>query len=472
MTKLELTIDASTLDCLAYDDQTALILGLPPIKTTKTDPTGRVNLPQLLADDQELERLNAAVAKLTRRVDTSTSTQEVQGREQQPTSSFETLDLVFLAPHAPRAALLADRSPLQGVFSSPIRAVHTAGPLHLSCFTHISLLDSTSSNTTIRIVALEYSREHRSRLLRQEFASWLVEDHIEKSVVATRADGTIVFWNRFATSLYQYTPEEAMGSEIRSLIATKISLEQGNEMMERMAQGEHYSLMYLVSRKDNTEFMAHCTTTPIFDQNGVCQIIVGVSADYSELHNVMTELDELNANLEKEVAARTEQLLTREKHLRMIGTAMRESDTGVLITDQDYRITWCNDAVSRMLGLRTKRILGMFPWDLPLHHEQKHDVSADAGDGGSSSHSLGAGDEKSLSLESYFLMEKMLHEQDDGYPRISSKGDLVDAAGGLEDNSEGGNKVVGVEEEGSIFIPEIDETATIGCHLLSNRPPQ
>ena len=210
--------------------------------------------------------------------------------------------------------------------------------LHLSCFTHLSW---HNDHTVIKLVALEFSRDHRSQLLRQEFASWLVEEHIEKSVIATRADGTIVFWNRFATSLYQYTPEEAMGSEIRSLIAGRISLEQGNEMMERMAQGHHYSIMYMVSRKDKTEFMAHCTTTPIFDQHGVCQVMVGVSADYSELHNVMTELDQLNANLEKEVVARTEQLLTREKHLRMIGSAMRESDTGVVMTNQDYRITWC-----------------------------------------------------------------------------------------------------------------------------------
>jgi len=84
---------------------------------------------------------------------------------------------------------------IHGVFRSPIRAIHTCGPEALACFVHISLLDEHS----FQLTAIEYSRSQREKKLRQEFGSWLLEEHIEKSVIATDPIGTVVFWNRFAT---------------------------------------------------------------------------------------------------------------------------------------------------------------------------------------------------------------------------------------------------------------------------------
>lgn len=408
MTKLDLTISASTLDCVDYDELTAKILGIP-----FPPSEGTINIASILADYHELYLLQEACDKLQK-----------HSHKGQQHSTFQTLNLVFSAPNASTEAPSSDRRPLKGVFSSPMTAFHTSDPWQLSCFTHLQLVrlkeNEKGASAVLKLSALEYSREHRSKLLQQEFGSWLLEEHIEKAVIATTTDGTIVFWNRFASTLYQYDKQYAIGKEIRTLISTRLFKEKDDEMMRRLGEGEHFSTMYKAGRADGTEFMAHCTTTPIMDANGQVQFMVGVSADYSQLHDVMSELEKLNANLEKEVVARTEQLLAREKHLRMIGAAMKESDTGVMITNDDYKITWCNEAVSRMLGLKKEVILGMKPWDLPLQQETKGSAPGGGGDGNNSvgsndSHSnfqVMEADEKASSLETYFMEEKSFNEKE------------------------------------------------------------
>ena len=483
MTKLELTISASMdmdmdmemdmhIDIVEYNDQTAQILGLPlPSPTPTTTPTAKpipIPISEVLADSQQLRLLQQSIQKIARTsksksnnttsstATSSTATKAKSASTEQPhsssisiSSSFQTLNLVFLAPdpastpESEQLLITADRSPLTGVFQSPMHAFHTAGHFHICCFTQLQQLqplqqsqqpsrdnnDNATTITIIQLVALEYSREHRATLLQQEFESWLVDQIMEKAVIATTIDGTVVYWNRFATALYGYHKQEAMGQEIRDLISTNMSRQQGNEMMARMVEGEHFSTMYKAARKDGTDFMAHTTTTPILDgNNGQVQFMVGVSADYSQLHTVMNKLEQLNANLEKEVVARTEQLLAKEKRLRMIGAAMKQSDTGVIITNNQYNITWCNEAVSRMLGLRQQVILGMKPWELPLQKESKasgsnthtntnnnnnaaEDAISVASSQDSNAHARDSR-QKTSSLETFFMQEKAYNEQE------------------------------------------------------------
>jgi len=176
----------------------------------------------------------------------------------------------------------------------------------------------------------------------------------------------IVFWNRFAEELYQYTREEALGKNVMDVTPSDVTQELGAQIFGKLAKGEHWKGFFGVQRKDSTQFIAHVTDTPVLDSEGNLKFIVGVSADYSQMHNLMKELKSLNANLEKEVDDRTKELMEREKTLRMIGAAVKESDTGVFITEDDRRIIWSNDAVSRMFDLPEKDLLKMLPWDLPI----------------------------------------------------------------------------------------------------------
>lgn len=129
--------------------------------------------------------------------------------------------------------------------------------------------------------------------------------------------------------------------------------------------------MFPVKRKDDSVVMAHVTNTPILDVNEKLKFIVGVSADYTHLHSVMNRLEELNSNLEREVQARTHELLERERLLRRVGAAVQESDTAVLITNKEFAVIWANNAVYKMLSLPEDGVMGKLPWSLPLVLENK-----------------------------------------------------------------------------------------------------
>mmetsp|Transcript_42798 Transcript_42798/g.103298 ORF Transcript_42798/g.103298 Transcript_42798/m.103298 type:complete len:778 (+) Transcript_42798:668-3001(+) len=240
--------------------------------------------------------------------------------------------------------------------------------VEIAAFTHISVVDD---DNTIKIIAMEYSRNHREDLLRQEFGSWLLEEYIEKAVIATTLEGNVVFWNRFASELYQYEKEYVTGKSIMDLTPSEMTMEQGQEIMAKLRQGEHWNGYFRVRRKDNSSFMAHVTDTPILDTNGQVKFIVGVSADYTEVHDLTDRLQKLNEDLEEEVRRRTEKLVEQETQLRNVGAAINESDTGVLITDASFSIVWSNHAVSELLSVPGDSLHGVKLTKIPQLQDSK-----------------------------------------------------------------------------------------------------
>lgn len=286
MAKLELTISASSLDCLSLSDKTAEILGVHGGQLHGGAVTA---ISSLLADANEFQELEIQVKKLL---------EKKEGGK----ISFVTFSLVFSAPNAPTAASGVDRSPVQGIFRSPIQAIHTCGELQISCFVHLELSDDAQA---FHLTAMEYSREHRENMLRVEFGSWLLEEHIEKAVIATDPVGRVVFWNRFASELYQWDKEEAVGHSILELTPSEMTREQNTEIVGRLLNGEHWKGMFGVRKKDGTSFMAHVTDTPILDRDGALKFVVGVSVDYTQFHDLMGELETINTDLEMEVLSRS-----------------------------------------------------------------------------------------------------------------------------------------------------------------------
>ncbi|CAB9506203.1 sensor kinase/phosphatase LuxQ [Seminavis robusta] len=350
MVKFELEVSFSSLVCVrAGDEKSAALLGVKP----------GCHLSSLLVDDQELRELQSHVKQL-----------ELDARDDK--DAFSTFQLVFRAPglpvqQTPTSTTSIDRSPIQGVFRSPIRAIHLSNEQELSCFVHIQVAPASSSDSSFILTAVEYSRKHRENLLRQEFGSWLLEDHIEQAVIATDPLGTVVFWNRFASELYQYAQNEAMGQNIMGLTPSDMTQEQGMEIFTKLQKGEHWKGFFGVKRKDKSSFMAHVTDTPVLGADGQLKFIVGVSADYTQMHDLMEELRRLNTDLEQEVQVRTTALLDRERSLRMVGAAVQQSDTGVIIANEDFKMVWSNEAALNLLQLSPDKLQGLgLPWKLPL----------------------------------------------------------------------------------------------------------
>jgi hypothetical protein len=140
-------------------------------------------------------------------------------------NAYNTLNLVFTAPGAPALAPKANRSPLNIPHAAPARdGFHSGSEVQLSCFTHIELWDEEEGMPMIKLVAIEYSREHRKDLVGKEFGNWLLHNCVKNAVVVARPSGEIVFWNEDASEKYQWADQEPLERDVSILSGPKSGL--------------------------------------------------------------------------------------------------------------------------------------------------------------------------------------------------------------------------------------------------------
>src|SRR5688572_17100087 len=99
---------------------------------------------------------------------------------------------------------------------------------------------------------------------------------VQQAVMAIDLEGKIIFWNRFAESLYGWLAEEAVGQSAAFLIPAA-SQEQEGAFMARLRQGESWEGEFTVQRRDGSTFTALVTDSPIFDEQGVFVGMIRVS---------------------------------------------------------------------------------------------------------------------------------------------------------------------------------------------------
>lgn len=97
-----------------------------------------------------------------------------------------------------------------------------------------------------------------------------------KAVIGTYADGTIVYWNEMAVTLYGWTAENALGKNVLDVTPTNRSLDEAAHIMEHMRAGRDWAGEFMVRRRDGTPMVVHVTTIPVRDGDRVIGV-VGVS---------------------------------------------------------------------------------------------------------------------------------------------------------------------------------------------------
>jgi PAS domain S-box-containing protein len=155
-------------------------------------------------------------------------------------------------------------------------------------------LDRPQFVETLQRAIGEYALQNRSKALGEvrtryrevterhkhivEGSDRLVLTKRQQAVIATEPDGTIMYWNRTAETLYGWTAQEALGHNILQVTPTKQSVDEGRKIMDQLCRGESWSGQFAVQEKDGTEFMALVNDHPLYDQEGRLIAIVGVSS--------------------------------------------------------------------------------------------------------------------------------------------------------------------------------------------------
>ncbi|MEP7294535.1 MAG: PAS domain S-box protein, partial [Chloroflexota bacterium] len=126
---------------------------------------------------------------------------------------------------------------------------------------------------------------------------------VGQAVIATNIDNKIIYWNRFAETLYGWSAEEALGRSIVDLTPADTSREQAQAIMARLHMGESWQGELIVQCRDGTRFPVLVTDTPIMDENGALIGIIGVSLDITERKRTEGAIQQSEALLRAVLAA-------------------------------------------------------------------------------------------------------------------------------------------------------------------------
>ena len=128
----------------------------------------------------------------------------------------------------------------------------------------------------------------------------LLLDSIAQAVAAADPEGRLVYVNAAAEQLFGWRSSDVIGKDARKLIAAPEASEEADVIHYRLLAGKPYSGKLRLTRLNRTEFMAHLSSSPAFDERGTLIGLIAVITD-------QTERDQLNLE-RRTLALQTETL--------------------------------------------------------------------------------------------------------------------------------------------------------------------
>src|SRR5512146_1069021 len=105
----------------------------------------------------------------------------------------------------------------------------------------------------------EVSRERRTGLMQSKPAPLSAEEKlrlqaqllnvVEQAMLVVDLTGHILFWNRFAETLYGWTDEEVQGRLIGEVFAAPLLMESARANLEQLRRGEGWSGEFRIQRR-------------------------------------------------------------------------------------------------------------------------------------------------------------------------------------------------------------------------------
>lgn len=135
----------------------------------------------------------------------------------------------------------------------------------------------------LETIALELGKylERRKIEERVRFQSSLL-DQVRNAVIVTDLDGSIIYWNKYAEKLYQWTREEAMGNKLVELITPQRMLEPAEQVLDFIRREGFWQGEFECQKKDGTIIPVSVRNAVVRNQEGEIIGMVGVSTDVSE----------------------------------------------------------------------------------------------------------------------------------------------------------------------------------------------
>jgi PAS domain S-box-containing protein len=217
--------------------------------------------------------------------------------------------------------------------------------------THVSVNSSLKDNFKTAFLVITDLTQHMQQEVKQytEDLEWEITERkkaeeqmafqskllkaVGDAVIATDAQGKIVFWNDAAWRIYGWASKEVLGRNIADVNVPKISQKDAQRIMEKLSQGQSWSGEFLVQRRDGTTFPAFVTDSPVLNAKRELVGIIGISVDITERKKA-------------------------EETLRYYDLLVSSTSDAVFSTDNEFIIRSWNKAAEQIFGWTAEEAIG------------------------------------------------------------------------------------------------------------------
>jgi len=230
--------------------------------------------------------------------------------------------------------ILLARADWQGVYANP----ETIG-LYATGISCLVLSQWVAETAQRALEARRQEAEQQAQALSQRnqaihFQARLLEA-VEQAVIATDLEGKIIYWNRFAKTLYGWPAEEVLGRNVVQVLVAETDVGEAAVRIARLRAGKSLSGESVLRHRDGSRLTVLATASPIYDGEGKLIGLIGVSSD-------ITERKQAEAALQA----------SQERYLRTLDNMLE----GCQIISFDWRYLYVNDVVAQH-GRQTKAAL-------------------------------------------------------------------------------------------------------------------
>jgi PAS domain S-box-containing protein len=169
-------------------------------------------------------------------------------------------------------------------------------------------------------------------------------DQVRNAVVATDLTGKIVYWNKFAEVLHQWSAEDVIGKNILGTIVPDEGRNRMCEVMKEITSAGYSEGEFFVKRKDASTFPAFYVFNILKDIHGQAIGFVGVSIDIAERKRVEADLRKSKEKAESATRAKSQFLANMSHEIRtpmnaIIGLTGLLLNTELTAEQRDYAET-------------------------------------------------------------------------------------------------------------------------------------
>jgi diguanylate cyclase (GGDEF)-like protein/PAS domain S-box-containing protein len=120
---------------------------------------------------------------------------------------------------------------------------------------------------------------------------------VGQAVIAIDPQGLIIYWNKAAEDMYGWSEADALNRQLAVLVHSETP-ERVKDLIKASVAGRSWTGDLLARRRDGTMFPVLITETPMFDEQGELQALIGVSTDITERKRAEEAAQELSAIVE------------------------------------------------------------------------------------------------------------------------------------------------------------------------------